>query len=379
MISQFLYRCKAAIAAGQLHPKIVLGNEGGDMDSIVGSVYLAYLLTQVDGGDDPVVPYLNFILDDVPLRNDVVKLLAEEGIDTALFQSVVQSPSELALPARCSEITLFDHNVLAPHQREWDALVKRVVDHHVDEQRYPSQCTLYEVAAVGSASTLVVELFDRRNVAIPSPKVLLAPIVLDTMNFDVKHKKVTPRDVAARDRLIRDIPELQQQGSIDAWFDTLNEWKNDTTQLTPPQCLRRDYKRFEFTDAKVQNWRVGISSVPVLQNGIHALYTPEKWIAACSAFRAERDLDVLAVMYAGENTDGLFSRELEVFLPSHIIGMFEHFAEVTDCTIGLALQESAESCASLARLFYTQRDGAVSRKKFTPLLSDAIAKFSPKL
>jgi exopolyphosphatase len=374
MINQFLSRCKSSIAAAQLQPKVVLGNEGGDMDSIVGGVFLAYLLTQLEG--ELVAPLLNFATDDLPLRNDVVKLLAKEGVDASLLQSVV-AESDTVLPNGCRHITLFDHNLLAPHERQWEALVQGVVDHHVDEQRYTSQCGMYEIAAVGSASTLVAELFDRNSITIPSPTLLLAPIVLDTMNFDPVHKKVTPRDVAARDRLVRDIPELQQHGEIDVWFARLSEWKNDTTQLTPPQCLRRDYKRFEFTDAMAQNWRVGISSVPILHQGVAHLYTSDAWTLACSTFRTARDLDVLAVMFAGEEC-GEFTRELTVLVPTHIRGMFEHFANVTNCTIGLELQGEV-SHGDIAHLFYSQRDGAVSRKKLTPLLSDAISKFSPKL
>ena len=219
MLNAFLSRCASAAAAAAANSgsklDVVLGNEGGDMDSIVGSIYMAYFLSVDHSQGAVVVPLLNFPKSDLPLRNDVVQLLKSEGVDANLLMSAVSNDNAGAhgivdLSDAASSISLFDHNKLTSRQAHLMPLVKRVVDHHADEGIYRDQCTpqIYSIAEVGSASTLVEELFYNNSVPVPQPLMLLAPIVLDTMNFDPIHKKTTPRDEASRDRLMACIPQF---------------------------------------------------------------------------------------------------------------------------------------------------------------------------
>lgn len=76
-INEFLRWClnrAATTVGGSL--VVVMGNEGGDMDSIIGSIYLAMLFnTQKWSKFGPAIPILNFPAGEMPLRNDVVHLL----------------------------------------------------------------------------------------------------------------------------------------------------------------------------------------------------------------------------------------------------------------------------------------------------------------
>lgn len=340
------------------------------MDSIVGSIYLAFLLSQ-QGDDNVVVPLINFPIADLPLRNDVMKLFSQENIDINLLRSAVADGSDafVDIKANVTDLTLFDHNKLNPQQTSFASLVRRVVDHHKDENLpYKATSDLYEVSEVGSASTLVEELYFARRVPVPQPLLLLSPILLDTMNFDPAHKKVTQRDVASRDRLVTQIPSLQSPESLTQLFIQLNDWKCDTTSLTPQESLRRDYKKFEF-ESPVGVHHIGISSVPLLAASIDKLYGHETWLGELTAYRESHGLDALAVMFAA-NVGDTFVREFSILCKPQISEIISTFATSTDDSIGLELASSHAAGDELVYQFYHQRDGAVSRKKLTPLLAE---------
>lgn len=377
MLNNFLSRCLAARSAGDTY-HVVLGNEGGDMDSVIGGIYLAHFLTTLRGTVH--IPLLNFPKCDLPLRNDVFQFLTSQGVDQTLLLSAVadveSATNEMLLseawPAT-TRLVLFDHNKLTASQSALHDRVADVVDHHADEHLYlaASDDCLRLVERVGSASTLVEELFDKEGIDLPQPKVLLAPIVMDTMNFDPKFKKTTPRDEAARDRLLGRLGSVEPV-DVNVFYSTLNEWKFDTSSLTVPQALRRDYKRFGFArKEKSSTLDVGISSVLLMEPEVEKLYGEKVWWDGCEAYRSLQQLDALGLMYASECA-GEFRRTFSVVCSLAHKALFEGFANASLEEVGLRLllvRERETTCI----LSFEQKDATVSRKGLTPLLSKFIA------
>ena len=421
MMKHFAEKCAASFRA-RAAATIVLGNEAGDMDSVVGSYYLAYLLQCLADRHDtsynykgPICPMINFPRCDLTLRNDVLQTLAREGNITPdlvfsctpgdedegylpLFSpaNATESPSEHVLHS--AGIILFDHNKLAPWQSA--ALSSRVigvVDHHADEQLYESSEQGYVriVCPAGSACTHLVHLYLKHNVPIPQPRLLFAPILLDTMNFDPALKKTTPLDETARDQLLQAITaeEGESQGGalpldVKKMFDHLVALKFDVSGLTIPQTLRRDYKRFEMElrDGQSSVLGIGISSVLLLRSHVSKIYSDEAWIREVNKFRQKENCDVFLVMFCAEEKEsqvdatesaakGKMVRQLGVLASDEFIETLNNFAAV-HVSIGLRqLAGDKNSCParatdSLRYVNYDQDDYATSRKALTPLLGD---------
>ena len=65
--------------------KVVMGNESGDLDSVVSSLVYAYLLAS---HGLPVAPVHNFLTRDLPLKTEVTYYLKQNKIplDALLFR-----------------------------------------------------------------------------------------------------------------------------------------------------------------------------------------------------------------------------------------------------------------------------------------------------
>ena len=102
---------------------------------------------------------------------------------------------------------LTDFNRLEPSKNSLSSFVCGIIDHHQDEEAYISVCgDARQIEMVGSATTLVAERYlrDAPHLIKNSPKFktfLIAPIVVDTLNFDPAKFKVTPKDVDVASRL----------------------------------------------------------------------------------------------------------------------------------------------------------------------------------
>lgn len=408
----------------------VLGNEGGDMDSVVCSMYIAYLLHQIttttttqnnnaavpaqkernttiqdrlllisghsssssplsttNAAEPLFVPLLNFPLEDFALRTDVVWLFQTFGLAPNLLRSAVpsssavgpssttsvdlarwfgplndiecpSSPSPTTEEGTCdvqrssssvSGVVLVDHNCPTLSQSFLRPHIVGIVDHHRDEQ-LALDVVPRMIETCGSAATLVEHYFHSCAVAVPQPEVLLAPIVVDTMNFDPAFGRTTPKDLASRDRLMAQCQWSSKD--VQGLYDKLLAAKNDISSLTIPETLRRDYKSFSFPwwlDASsassstsssptvTTTLQVGISSVLMLDADVRALYgdgddtnndrksaAASGWIHGLLQYRAARKLDCLLVMHAREDAAGHFTRQLTAVGPSDIVETLVH-------------------------------------------------------
>jgi inorganic pyrophosphatase/exopolyphosphatase len=106
-LKQFLQESKTVFSLA------VLGNTSADLDSVVGSITLAYYLHKVRYSQHKhlaVTPVINSLRDDLPLRLEVAKALSDEGLefeDLLVFSDIDWTDKQ---------IVLFDHNSMNPSQ-----------------------------------------------------------------------------------------------------------------------------------------------------------------------------------------------------------------------------------------------------------------------
>ncbi|ORC91221.1 putative acidocalcisomal exopolyphosphatase [Trypanosoma theileri] len=380
VINDFLRRC-FQFCATQKSITIVLGNEGGDMDSIVGSIYLAFFLEKRDLlGGKYYIPLLNFEKEDLPLRNDVVKLFSKYGVETnLLLSSRGNSNMEdyVDLKKMMPDVVLYDHNKLIAAQTFLSEKVIGIVDHHFDEQLYIEQTKrLRLLETTGSACTLVAELFRDAGLKVPCAELLLAPIILDTVNFNPSQKKVTERDIQVTQWLVGQLPE---KIDLEEMFVDLSKWKKDIMGLSFAQHLRRDYKHFEFPfhGGGAKCLQIGISSISCRLDEMVASRSMTELASGCLEFVNSRHLDALILALAGERGSGNYCRQLAFIAKGDVLDVLESYAKSSPdmiCFTPLSTVQDGE----WSMISYELSDPSVSRKKLAPSLAKYIAAW-PKL
>ena len=190
-VNEFLRRKETHIADS---PLFVMGNESADLDSMVAAV--AYAFFESHANQSCSVPVINIPRNEFVFRAEAVWLFESLGIPHDRLTFV----DELDLGQFCKEgsakLFLVDHNKLCPRQTDLAPMVCGTVDHHVDEGLYSSTCTHRRVVRLcGSATTLVAEAFFESGACSSAltpalAKLLLAAILVDTVNLDPAHQKV---------------------------------------------------------------------------------------------------------------------------------------------------------------------------------------------
>jgi len=374
----FLRRSPAHLAADA--PLLVLGNEAADLDSIVCAITHAFGAHVLQGR--PAVPLINIPRAELSLRPEVRWLLDDLRLPTAAL-TFTDDVDLSALEARPNAgVVLVDHNLLCPSQEHLGGLVRGVIDHHADEGRYVDQCADCRVIRpVGSAATLVAERLlaapaFQPHLTPPLAKLLLAPILLDTVNLDPAHHKVTPADEAMAAALLTMLAgpaPADRDRARSSLFEMLQKEKQNTSRLSLDDSLRRDFKTFTFG-----GHAVGIASV---LDGAEALAAkdPDRFFDVCDAFAAQHHLTCLLVMCAfsvGEE----FQRELIVLQPAPAdpttttAAVFDTLTAALEGHPDLTLRPMEcplcrGTSATPAARFYRGLPGAFSRKRLAPLIA----------
>ncbi|EPY31495.1 acidocalcisomal exopolyphosphatase [Strigomonas culicis] len=349
-----------------------MGNEGGDMDSIVGSIYLAYFFehSRKYKIQNPV-PAINFPLEDLPLRNDVNNFLKELGIEASNLITLVKSNEGCFCDINTAKLVLYDHNKLIDAQQCGCNNVIGVVDHHFDEQLYVDQTKdLRIIRTVGSASTLVAELYRDEDMTVPCPILLSAPIIQDTVNFEPAQKKVTPADVSVYEWLEKGFTEKIDPKAL---HKKLSKWKNDVLSLTVEQNLKRDYKNFNY-DVHVLKKKLstGISSVPCSYFEFEEAYTLDGIFNSCQKYYKDKDLESIIIAFAGKR-NGVHSRQIAFFAPNDAMNCFLSYARSEPSNIKFTEIGKKES-TPFSLIAFSLSDPAVSRKRLAPSLAAFLEK-----
>lgn len=333
---------------------IVMGNEAADLDSIVSAVTYAWYLYLTDPSQNPF-PLINIQRADFKLRTEAVYLFEEAGVDIDHLLFAEDVDLDKLKTSGKLKLILVDHNKLASGQTGLETVITGILDHHADEESYPP-AAVTDIRPVGSASTLVTELFldNQRDAIVKSlGTLLLGTILLDTVNLDPEAGRVTDDDSKAAKQII-DITGLDS-GQL---FEKLQFEKFNVSSLGSYDLLRKDYKEWQLGSVKL-----GIGSV---------LLPIEDWVSKdpdiaeeCDRYLKERKLDVLLAMNAF--TSPGFTRQLVVYVPDDSLRADTvAFLEGSDLGLEkLDVNSSANSC-----IFYNQKNLGISRKKLQPVLKE---------
>lgn len=218
---------------------VTVGNDAGDLDSIVSAIaYADWMTATLPEGGPSVVPTVPFVRADFALRRDAQLLfhhcgftLDDKGAPASLLY--LDDLERAAGAWRYGDslgVALTDHNsISAAAAAILGERVVAIVDHHNDERRHltdeassmrrqaPEGDTVNEAAATalsrvprlreidpsaGSACSLLVDLMGPRVISSRAPELcvlLLGTIAIDTRGFhpDLIHQRYSLRDVRA--------------------------------------------------------------------------------------------------------------------------------------------------------------------------------------
>jgi exopolyphosphatase len=361
-----------------------MGSAATDLDSVVGSLSYAYLLDREGGCTAPVFPFLPIPRSDFPLRSEVAYLFDRVCLEWNDLMFADDIDLADLLTRRGSRLVLVDDQGgdLAPELR---ARITEVIDHHpvlsaeqpprdvagnLSEEGSPRRLKIVE--PVGSACTLVGRQILRRKAEILTPglaTLLLAAILLDTVNLDPEAGRATPRDVEVAG-------SMRQAGADETadLYQTLVQARVNVEGLSSEQVLKKDYK--EYTAGTL---RLGMSSVPLLLDSwqrIDAALT-----AATTAFMRKRALDLLVVCLYEQNDS--FRRQLilctrEVRLLARLSAALSDPLGLREIPGGCDRGGHAEtSVLSEVRTVeircFEQSKAGVSRKRIEPLIREVVA------
>jgi exopolyphosphatase len=175
------------------------------------------------------------------------------GVDTRSWVFIDEIDLDALHERGQLRLVLIDHNKLASHQKHLADAVEEIVDHHNDEHLYASSVVRRVVEPVGSAATLVaLELLeahgdDAAAVVLDAglARLLMGPILLDTVNFAADSARFNEKDTRAYEALKQLASEGEGQ-SPQALFDKLQAEKFNVASLSSRDLLRKDYKEFHL-------------------------------------------------------------------------------------------------------------------------------------
>ncbi|RUS30994.1 hypothetical protein BC938DRAFT_478643 [Jimgerdemannia flammicorona] len=305
------------------HIVVAVGNESADLDSIISSLAFSFLSHTLTPNPTPTVhlPLTNIPRADLQLRPEVVHVLTSNSLSPNNLLFTEGLPH---LTPHHTSLVLLDHNRLTAPFAEpaWSSHIMGILDHHVDEELYTTQNLHFRVIKpVGSATSLVLHHFlpAWKTFLTPSPitpsawssvlaRLMLAPILVDTVNLRSEHGRTTALDVSAAEFLISQVRTTDTAFSPDAYYTSIQKARTQVSHLSTTDLLRKDYK--EWTTSN--KFRVGISSVSwsiaawaEREGGVSRL------VNGVREFAKERELD-LAVVMTGFDKERGFERELVV-------------------------------------------------------------------
>ena len=206
-------------------------------------------------------------------------------------------------------VVLTDHNQLTETQHWMGDSVVGVVDHHVDEQLYPTSAANRVMGRVGSCCTHVTlilrdnhpELLTSSFHFLPIVQLLIDVILIDTHNLSTQMKKATPADVAAIDYLTATHHTLL--------FTHLKALRNDVKGWSTENLLLKDTKVYN-----ADGYGVMISTVPMpLDDWVRQDPNMVRELARCA-----KGVDALIVLTSfTDKRTKQYKRDLLLLTPKH--------------------------------------------------------------
>jgi exopolyphosphatase len=295
---------------------LVIGNKAGDADSIVSALAAAYL--------DDATPLVSISQRDLRTqRPETMLLFKMAGLEISDLWFADQLDLLAAEPV---SLTLVDHNRLdaTALEQSWN-VVKAIYDHHMDEGHHKDSAAIRNIAftdkgepSVASTCTLIVERMEGTKWPADLSLLLLGVILIDSVNLSPNAGKVTPRDEAAVQKLLKVTTwqelDLDKSICIDSppkpstslLFDALQNAKFDPlfwNSLLVEDALRLDFKLFQ-ADGET----FGISSVLLsAKDFMHK----EHAISNIEAFMERTQIKFFVIMFAyAKDSASPLTREL---------------------------------------------------------------------
>jgi exopolyphosphatase len=271
-------------------------------------------------------------------------------------------------------LILVDHNkLISPWNGKFNNKIDSILDHHQDEGLYLN-IKNRQIELVGSATSLIVLHFKdiwKKKISQGDSKLaklLLAPILVDTILLDVSKERTTNKDKEAVQFLlgILNIPKSNQEFFTSNYFNAIQSAKFNISHLSNIDLLRKDYKEWNL-----KNFNIGISSVTwSLESWIQREDgNINKLIDSFKYFKNEKKLDIFIIMLA-YNHKG-FQREF-VFLSNKSKFIYGEFLQKLE--IELSLKPLFSNMDHIR--FYHQESVHYSRKQVYPLINDLFQQYS---
>lgn len=362
----YLQNIKESLVQKNYHKwHVILGTEACDLDSAVSSVVYAYLLTKLCSDASKVdtlfLPILNIHRSSLITRRDIAHSFQKINIPLDLLPCKNEiNLKELASSGKL-ELTLVDHNILAPQDKYLENYVSEIIDHHKDERIEKHKNVKTRLEAVGSCATLIAEEFFNKaskDISKEIASLLYDTILLDTINFSPEAKKGTPLD----EIYVTKLEAILNTKDRNQTFLAAQNAKFDVTGLSFSQLLTRDLKV-----AANDNISVAVPSVAISLKNVPDV------CAQLETFVNENNFDVIVVVgiTCSEET---VKRELLVYSasPRKSKDLIAELKEVKDPSLNLK-QIATEVNSSRIHLF-SQGNTTASRKVILPVIRSFIDK-----
>lgn len=258
-------------------------------------------------------------------------------------------------------------------ERGFDKTVIACIDHHADENKVPPENKIIE--KTGSCASLLAEYFrsaleqaaneeSTKHVA----QLALAPILVDTANLKATDR-TTSKDIESAEFL----ETLAGDGySRDAFFDELNENKENLSALNLRDIFRKDYKQWSEPG--------GLLGTSAVVRGLNYLLEekaggdPAVFADEFHSWATEKGLDVAAIMTTLHD-DGVFRRELLVWaLNEGGVKAAEEFVRDNEAELQLESwgEGKLDGTNGVWRRAWRQGNILHSRKRVAPMLRESL-------
>lgn len=283
-----------------------------DLDSLASAIAYAWYVSEAQ--EMPAVALVQTPRNDLHLRAENAHALGLVGVSLEDLLCVDDAHPAPTSPFPSTRFALVDHNRLGPRfsANNPAARVVAIIDHHADEGLHPDADPRIVTPGVGSCSSLVAELLQRkcadrlpREVA----TLLLASIVIDTGGLVPGGKAIevdqraaaflaSKCTLATADASAFDAaPSLHGSATIQELNATLQTKKNSVAHLSARDLLRRDYKEYALTPAFApgRELAIGLASVPL---GLVSLVSRDapRFVQDVKTWMDERGLSALGLL-----------------------------------------------------------------------------------
>ncbi|KAH7106863.1 DHH phosphoesterase [Auriculariales sp. MPI-PUGE-AT-0066] len=295
---------------------VVMGNEAGDLDTLVSSIAYAYF------SGNNTVALQQTPRADLRLRPENMYALERSSLGTGdSLLCIDDLPADIPYPPPGSKFALVDHNSLNARFNvtppATPVQVVGIIDHHDDDHAYMDAPLRDIQVPTGSCASLVANHFRSASQTSPSTSqlppelasLLLSAILIDTDGLK-EGGKAEPADHEAAAYLLplatakQEPAQLASDVAVLELTRVLNEKKFAVESLGARDLLRRDYK--EYTIARgSQQVKVGLATVPLSlqrifelssERGVTGNEQPAEFWSGLDGWLEERSLDAVLVL-----------------------------------------------------------------------------------